>query len=329
MFRFHAHAARATKGRTPAVPQSPGLTAAWPSLLLQVALTAALTAPLIAAPALAFNETGGSGLIRTEQAYSLPIGRPLVSLYAGVYSHDFTPGTSRLLALTPSVTLGLGGGFEGSAALSFEGLTSKLDGGSFTRRLDLRRRALQAKLRWTSDIGGPRLRAGVLGHLTLPLGEDQRPGATLSPGTDRDVGVMGLLSTNLGWFNFPLAAAPERGLLVEPRRRRLRLSRPAHLDPADRPGGRSQRRPGIRTRAGGGSAARRGVRRAAIRAVRRRARRLDRQRKPLAADAGLPHAIDLDRGVDRRRLVQPVVERRGHRVRRRATSTRTTSSSWA
>lgn len=155
-------------------------------------------------PAGAFNETGGSGLIRTEQAYSLPIARPLFSFYAGMYSNDFTPGTSRLITLTPSATLGLANGFEGSTALSIEGLTSSLTDEPFTRRIDVRRRALLTKVRWTTDIGSPRLRGGILGHLTLPMGVDQRPGATLSPTHDRDAGLMGLLSTNVGWFDVPV-----------------------------------------------------------------------------------------------------------------------------
>jgi hypothetical protein len=169
------------------------------------ALAAAVFATLLAAaPAAAFNETGGSGLIHTEQAYSLPIGRPLFSLYTGAYSNDFTPGSSRLLTMTPSVTLGLGARFEASAALGFEGLTSSLDSGEFTRRFDFRRRALQTKLRWTTEFGGPRLRGGVLGSFTMPMGEDQRPGATVSADNDYDAGVMALVSSNLGWFAVPV-----------------------------------------------------------------------------------------------------------------------------
>jgi hypothetical protein len=155
-------------------------------------------------PAKAFNETGGSGVLTTEQAYSLPIGRPLFSLNSGFYSNNFTPGTSRLLTMTPSATMGLGGGFEAAAALPFEGLSSSLDAGGFTRRVDFRRSGLLTKLRWTTDIGSPRLRGGVMGHLTLPLGAGDRPGATVDPTTDFDKGLMALLSTNLGWFDFPL-----------------------------------------------------------------------------------------------------------------------------
>jgi hypothetical protein len=103
-----------------------------------VAATALLTMP-----AFAFNETGGSGLIRIEEAYSLPIGRPPFSIYAGTFSNNFTPGTSRMISATPSVNLGLGAGFEAAAAMGLEGLTSSLDGESFDRRFDFRRRALQ------------------------------------------------------------------------------------------------------------------------------------------------------------------------------------------
>lgn len=155
-------------------------------------------------PAAAFNETGGSGLLTTEQAYSLPIGRPLFSIHSGFYSNNFTPGTSRLLTMTPSATMGLGGGFEAAAALPFAGLSSSLDAGEFTRRVDFRRSGLLTKLRWTTDIGSPRLRGGVMGHLTLPLGSGDRPGATVDATTDYDKGLMALLSTNLGWFDFPL-----------------------------------------------------------------------------------------------------------------------------
>ncbi|MFO7608824.1 MAG: hypothetical protein R6X35_06445 [Candidatus Krumholzibacteriia bacterium] len=166
--------------------------------------TALAVLALGAGPAAAFNETGGSGLLTTEQAYSLPIGRPLFSIHSGFYSNNFTPGTSRLLTMTPSATMGLGGGFEAAAALPFEGLSSSLDAGGFTRRVDFRRSGLLTKLRWTTDIGSPRLRGGVMGHLTLPLGSGDRPGATVDPSNDHDIGLMALLSTNLGWFDFPL-----------------------------------------------------------------------------------------------------------------------------
>jgi hypothetical protein len=59
-------------------------------------------------------------------------------------------------------------------------------------------------LRWTTELGGPRLRAGVLGNLTLPLWIDERPGALVKPADNRDVGVMGLVWANLGWFSVPL-----------------------------------------------------------------------------------------------------------------------------
>ena len=168
------------------------------------ALLAVLLGMLLPLSAHAFGESGGSGLLRIEQAYSLPIGRPLVSVYTGFYSNDFTPGTSRLFSFTPSLTLGLGGGFEASGSLRYEGLSSSLDGDLFTHRYDVRRRTLLTKLRWTTDVGTPRLRAGLLGHLGIPAGEANRAGSTMSPDFDMDRGLMLMTSANLGAFSVPL-----------------------------------------------------------------------------------------------------------------------------
>ena len=150
------------------------------------------------------GEQGGSGLVGVDQAFSLDIGRPLVNTHIGYFSRDFTGGSDRFYTFTPSLTLGLGAGFEGSAALAFEGLSSKLENEAFDRRFDLRRRDLTTRLRWTAPLGTTRLRAGVEGLLGLPLGDAIRAGGTIDPSRDYDIGVMGLLSTNLGWFNFPL-----------------------------------------------------------------------------------------------------------------------------
>lgn len=150
------------------------------------------------------GELGGSGLVGVDQAFSLHIGRPLVTTHIGYFSRDFTGGSDRFYTFTPSLTLGLGAGFEGSAALAFEGLSSKLENEAFDRRFDLRRRDLTTRLRWTAPLGTTRLRAGLQGMLGLPLGDAIRAGGTSEPDRDYDVGVMGLLSTNLGWFDFPL-----------------------------------------------------------------------------------------------------------------------------
>ena len=152
----------------------------------------------------AFGESGGSGLVRIEQAYSLPIGRPLVSIYSGYYGNDFTPGTSRLFSFTPSLTLGLGAGFEASGSLRYEGLSTVQDEGLFTHRYETRRRTLTIKARWSSDIGSPRLRAGVLGNVGIPAGEVQRPGGTENPDIDMDRGLMFMTSANLGGLSVPL-----------------------------------------------------------------------------------------------------------------------------
>lgn len=152
----------------------------------------------------AFGETGGSGLVRIEQAYSLPIGRPLVSLYAGYYGNDFTPGTSRLFSFAPSLTLGLGGGFEAAGSLRYEGLSTDQSGEIFPRRYEIRRRTLLTKLRWTTDVGTPRLRAGLIGHFGIPFGEAQRPGSTLNPDFDMDRGLLFATSANFGWRSVPL-----------------------------------------------------------------------------------------------------------------------------
>jgi hypothetical protein len=154
--------------------------------------------------AMGFGTTGGSGLIHVNEAYSMSIMQPLFSIYSQYFSNDFTPGTSRFLTLIPSATLGLGAGFEGSAALGLEGLTSGLDNGEYDRRFDLRYRDLTTKLRWTGPLGSPSLRVGAQGVFDLPLSGRTRPGGTESPDVGADIGLTGMISGNIGWFNFPV-----------------------------------------------------------------------------------------------------------------------------
>ncbi len=175
-----------------------------------LAMAAALTG--IAGPSSA-GEEGGSGLLRVDRAFSLGFGRPLVSIYSGLYSRDFTGGEDRFYTLTPGVTLGLGGGFEGSASLPLEGLSSKLEADPFDRRFDIRHRDLSARLRWTAPLGTLRLRAGVEGLLGLPLGDTTRASGTSKADPALDTGVMGLVTTNVGWFSFPIRVHVNAGYL--------------------------------------------------------------------------------------------------------------------
>ena len=177
---------------------------------IALALAAALTG--IAVPSSA-DEEGGSGLLRVDRAFSLGFSRPLVSIYSGLYSRDFTGGEDRFYTLTPGVTLGLGGGFEGSASLPLEGLSSKLEGAPFDRRFDVRRRDLTARLRWTAPLGTLRLRAGVQGLVGLPLGDTTRAGGTSKADPALDAGLMGMVTTNVGWFNFPIRFHANAGFL--------------------------------------------------------------------------------------------------------------------
>jgi len=165
-------------------------------------------APVLVAPAAmaTTSETGGSGLVRVDHAWSMPLSGFVVTTYGTYYSNDFTPGTDRLFRLVPNLTKGLGGGFEASAALPFEGLSQNLDGAEFDRRFDLRRRDLQMKARWTGPIAGPRARVGVQGSFGLPLArlQDRRAGGDRDPESAFDPGVSGLASFNVGAFDFPV-----------------------------------------------------------------------------------------------------------------------------
>ncbi len=174
------------------------------TLCRYVATVAIALAFVAGAGAVTAGEEAGTGLVRVDQAYSLDIGRPLFSVYSGYFSRDFTGGSDRFFTLTPGVTLGLGAGFEGGASLALEGLSSRLDSESFDRRFDVRRRDLSTRLRWTAPLGTTRLRSGVEGLLDLPLGDQIRAGGTEDPSQPLDAGLMGLLSTNVGWFSFPI-----------------------------------------------------------------------------------------------------------------------------
>lgn len=151
------------------------------------------------------SEDGGSGLLNVDHAWSMPVSALVVSTYAGTFSSDASDGSTRLFTFTPSFTKGLGGGFEGSAAIPFDGLSSDLDGEAFDRRFDLRRRDIIGKVRWTSSLSTPRVRVGLEGIIGLPLAgiDDRRAGGTKDPDNAFDPGLVALFSTNLGWFDFP------------------------------------------------------------------------------------------------------------------------------
>ncbi len=174
------------------------------TLPLRCVVITALVGLMSVTTAQASTQDGGSGLIRVDQAYSMPVGRPLFTLYAGYYDSQASPGTSRFFSLTPSVTAGLGQGFEGSASMLIEGLTSELNGEQFGRRFDVRRRDLTTKLRWTGPLATSRFRVGLQGMAVIPLGSDPRAGNLVPKDSGIEPGIMGMVSTNVGWFNFPL-----------------------------------------------------------------------------------------------------------------------------
>ncbi len=154
--------------------------------------------------ALASSERGGSGLFHVEQAYSMPVGRPLISFYGGYFARDGAPEDGHLFTLVPSATFGLGGGFEGAIALPLEGRTTDLDSLAYDRRIDLRKRDLVAKFRWTGPLGGTDSRFGVQALLGLPIGDSTRPGGDDSPSLNLDPGLSVLYSINLGRLRYPM-----------------------------------------------------------------------------------------------------------------------------
>ncbi|HMB68779.1 MAG TPA: hypothetical protein VKU85_05685, partial [bacterium] len=174
------------------------------------ALLAAALAALAPSASLATGEEGGSGLIRVGQAYSLPIGRPLISLYAGYYTSN-PVASDRLFTLIPSATFGLGSGFEAAGALPLEGATLALENDPFDRRFDLRHRDLLARARWTGPLKTTRFRVGIEGTLGAPLGGRTRSGGDRTPQSSLDPGITGLLSTNIGAFDFPIRVHANAG----------------------------------------------------------------------------------------------------------------------
>lgn len=150
------------------------------------------------------SQEGGTGLVRVDRAHSLPITGLLISSYGGYFSNDLTPG-SRLFTFQPSITKGLGGGFEISGTLPLEGLTSDLaDSLAYSRRFELRGRDPIANVRWTGPIGTSRFRAGAQGSVAYGFGDETRPGGTADPKDAFDIGVKGLLSMEFGSYDFPM-----------------------------------------------------------------------------------------------------------------------------
>lgn len=151
----------------------------------------------------ATGEAGGSGLIRIGQAYSLSGGRPVISIYTGYYTSSAS-GSERVFTLTPSATFGLGSGFEAAAGLPLEGATLALNGDPFDRRFDLSYRDIVGRVRWTGPLRTTRFRMGLEGVVSAPLGDRTRPGGSSTPDNAFDPGLTGLLSTNIGTFDFPI-----------------------------------------------------------------------------------------------------------------------------
>jgi len=149
------------------------------------------------------SENGGTGLVAIDRASSLPASGMFVSTYANLLDNKFTPG-QRLFTFTPSVTKGLGGGFEISGTLPFSGSSSDLPG-DFSKRIDVRGRDLGGNVRWTTPLGTSRLRVGGQGLLNWPILSDKtRPGGTQDPDNGFDVGVKGLLSMEFGNQTYPM-----------------------------------------------------------------------------------------------------------------------------
>jgi hypothetical protein len=140
--------------------------------------------------------------VRVEQAYGLPVGRPVFGLWTSVFSRTDSEAP-RFFRLTPSATVGLGSGFEAAGSVLFEGAERDLDG-PYDRSFEVRRRDLSAKLRWSGPLGTTRFRIGAEGLLGVPLGPSERAGGTREPDGRVDPGVVGLVSTNVGKFHFPI-----------------------------------------------------------------------------------------------------------------------------
>ncbi|HEX7879457.1 MAG TPA: hypothetical protein VF720_08610, partial [Candidatus Eisenbacteria bacterium] len=170
-----------------------------------VAMLGLVLVGLAPGAARADTEDGGSGLSRVEHAYALPIGRPLFNLGLGYYSKgDFDSTEARYVTLTPSVTFGLGMGFEGSVALPLDGLTTTEGLDDYERRFDIRASEATAKLRYTGNFFTPRVRFGVMGLADVSLGDSRRAGGSKDPDVGYDPGILGMLSFNFGPYDVPM-----------------------------------------------------------------------------------------------------------------------------
>jgi len=170
-----------------------------------VALLGLLLAGLVPGAARADTEDGGSGLSRVEHAYALPIGRPLFNLGLGYYSKgDFDSTEARFVTLTPSITFGLGMGFEASLGVPLDGITTTEGLDDFERRFDVRATDATAKLRYTGNFFTPRVRFGVMALADFPLGDSRRAGGTKDPDMGYDPGAIGMLSFNFGPYDVPM-----------------------------------------------------------------------------------------------------------------------------
>jgi outer membrane protein OmpA-like peptidoglycan-associated protein len=147
-----------------------------------------------AAIAWADTEDGGSGLVRVDHAYSRPFGRPLINVWGGYFNKEVPPYEKRYFTLVPGLTLGLGLGFEASAVIDLDGVTTSADLGNFDRRFDVRTRDFGGKLRWTTRVLTDRVRLGAQGIIDSDFGDARRPGGTKDPQQEFDPGLVGLMS---------------------------------------------------------------------------------------------------------------------------------------
>jgi hypothetical protein len=144
------------------------------------------------------TEDGGSGLVRVDNAYSRPFGRPLINVWGGYFNQDVVTENARYFTFVPGLTLGLGLGFEASAAVGLDGLTTTDELGTFDRRFDVRAGDFTSKLRYTTRLFTDRVRFGAQGIIDADVGENQRPGGTQDPKQPFDPGLVGLLSLDFG-----------------------------------------------------------------------------------------------------------------------------------